>query len=217
MTGDNQNGERRDQVRESVRRGLRPFTVPNFITFVRLAFIPFFVIAVSQDRFELALTFFILAGVSDALDGFVARNLRMESPLGAYLDPVADKLLLTTAYIALSVPHGQNVVIPLWLTILVLFRDAYILVVALVLYLAEQRRRFPPSVWGKATTIAHTATITVVLIANITLIGDWIPRVLFLVSFALVVLSGFHYLYRTGHELDLARKEDGADREPDTD
>ncbi len=207
MTSSEERDERRDQVRSSVRRGLRPFTVPNFITFLRLALIPFFVIAVSQDGFALALTLFILAGVSDALDGFVARNLRMESPLGAYLDPVADKLLLTTAYITLSVPHGQNVVIPLWLTILVLFRDAYIVVVALVLYLAEHQRRFPPSLWGKATTISHTVTITVVLIANVTRIPGWIPHVLFLLSFGLVVISGFHYLYRTGHELDAARKQ----------
>ena len=202
--------ELRRQVRSSVRRKLRPLTVPNFITFIRLAVIPFFVLAISQHSFAVALTLFVTAGVSDAVDGFVARNLRMESLLGAYLDPLADKLLLTTAFIVLTVPQGQDVVIPLWLTIMALFRDGYILVVALVLYLAEGMRKFPPSRWGKATTVCHTTTVTVVLVANITPLPAWILHGLFVISFVLVVVSGFHYIYRTGRVLN----HDGSDPVP---
>jgi len=144
--------ETRQKIRRRVEEKLRPLTLPNFITMMRMAMVPFFVLAVWEHDFTLALWIFIIAGLTDAFDGYLARRMDMESLIGAYLDPIADKMLITVAYIALTVPLGQEVVIPLWLTILALFRDFVIMLVAGVLYIVEGLREFPPSPLGKATT-----------------------------------------------------------------
>ena len=103
---------------QEVRAALRPFTIPNGITLVRLALIPFFVLATVGGDHKLALLLFVAAGASDALDGLVARMLGMRSLLGSYLDPIADKTLLVTAYVALTLPTPGTVTIPLWLTVM---------------------------------------------------------------------------------------------------
>ncbi len=195
------------KIRTEVERRLRPLTLPNFITLMRMAIVPFFVIAVAEGDFRLALWTLIVAGLTDALDGWMARRFDMESVVGAYLDPIADKLLLVTAYVTLTIPMGQAVVIPVWLTILALFRDFFIMVVVLVLYLVEDIRSFPPSVLGKATTLMHIVTIGVVLLANLTMVPLWLPPLCFYTSFALVILSGFNYIYRSSRFIEAARQE----------
>jgi len=159
-------GTRRQRIRTKVEEKLRPVTVPNFITLVRMAIAPFFVLAVNDHDFRLALWIFVLAGLTDALDGWLARRLGARSLVGAYLDPIADKLLLTVAYVALTIPQGQQVLIPLWLAILALFRDFLIMLVAVVLYVVEDVQRFPPSALGKLTTLMHVVTVCLVLLAN---------------------------------------------------
>ncbi|HHQ49142.1 MAG TPA: CDP-alcohol phosphatidyltransferase family protein [Acidobacteria bacterium] len=186
----------RERIKSRVEESLRPLTVPNFITLLRLAMIPFFILALAGHDFLLAMVIFVLAGLSDSLDGFLARALDMRSVFGAYLDPIADKLLLSTAYVGLTINQGQAVVIPVWLTILALSRDILIVVVALVLYLAAGVRRFPPSIWGKLTTFLHVVTVTVVLAANVWAIPHWAPRACFLLSFVFVMVSGAHYIYQ---------------------
>ncbi len=186
----------RGRLRARVEESLRPLTLPNFITLVRLAMVPFFLLAVNQGEYRLALLVFVLAGLTDALDGFLARWLDMCSRFGTYLDPMADKILLVTAYVALTVPQGQRVVIPLWLTLLALSRDVLIILVAAILYLVEDIRSFRPTAWGKATTFMHVTTVTVVLLANVVAIPSWAPRLCFTLSLVLVLVSGFHYAYR---------------------
>ena len=198
-------GDVREKIRSKVEEKLRPLTVPNFLTLLRMAMVPFFVLAVSGANFELALWIFIVAGITDALDGFVARRMDMRSLIGAYLDPIADKMLITVAYISLTVPQGQAVVIPLWLTILALFRDFVIMVVAVVLYQVEGLREFPPSALGRATTFAQVLTVSVVLLANVVAIPAMIPVSCFYLSFFLVILSGFNYIYRVSRFVDEAR------------
>jgi len=198
-------GDVREKIRSKVEEKLRPLTVPNFLTLLRMAMVPFFVLAVSDANFELALWIFIVAGITDALDGFVARRMDMRSLIGAYLDPIADKMLITVAYISLTVPQGQAVVIPLWLTILALFRDFVIMVVAVVLYQVEGLREFPPSALGRATTFAQVLTVSVVLLANVVAIPAMIPISCFYLSFFLVILSGFNYIYRVSRFVDEAR------------
>lgn len=188
--------ERREKIRDTVQDSLRPLTVPNFITLIRLAMVPFFLLAISERDYALALVIFVLAGITDAADGLVARFLHMESRFGAYLDPMADKLLLVTAYVSLTIPHGQEVVIPLWLTLVALSRDVLIVVVALLLYLAEEVRQFTPSVLGKLTTAMHVVTVAVVLLANTVALPGWAPAACFTVTFVLVIASGMHYIYR---------------------
>jgi len=208
--------ETRQRIRRRFEEKLRPLTLPNFITMMRMAMVPFFVLAVWEHDFRLALWIFIIAGLTDAFDGYLARRMDMESLIGAYLDPIADKMLITVAYIALTVPLGQEVVIPLWLTILALFRDFVIMLVAGVLYIVEGLREFPPSPLGKATTFSQVVTIAVVLLANVTPIPWWIPEVCFYGSFGLVIASAFNYIYRVSRFVDeerLAQEQEGADED----
>lgn len=198
--------EVRQRIRRRVEEKMRPLTLPNFITLTRMAMVPFFVIAVSDRDFRLAIWIFVIAGLTDAFDGFLARRMDMKSRVGAYLDPIADKMLITVAYIALTVPQGQAVVIPLWLTILALFRDFVIMLVAGVLYMVEGLREFPPSPMGKATTFAQVVTIAVVLLANVFQVPLWIPTTCFYLSFFLVIASAFNYIYRVSRFVEEERQ-----------
>ena len=201
--------ETKEKIRNRVEEKLRPLTLPNFLTLIRMAIIPFFVLAVTEADFRLALWTFMVAGLTDALDGWMARRFDMESVFGAFLDPIADKLLIVTAYVSLTIPMGQKLVIPLWLAILALSRDLLIMVVALILYVVEGVRRFPPSPLGKATTLMHVVTICVVLLGNLAWIPDWIPPLCFSVAFILVILSGFNYIYRASRYVEEVRRSSG--------
>ena len=174
-----------------------PWTLPNFITLLRLTALPFFLLAIADGRFGIALGLFVAAGVSDGIDGYLARRFAMKSALGAYLDPIADKLLLTSSYVFLAIPaYPGRVRIPVWLAVMVLSRDFLLLLVSLLLILASGRKRFPPTWVGKVTTVVQILTVLFVLCANL---WDW-PRPLILVAFGaaatMTVLSGFDYVYR---------------------
>jgi cardiolipin synthase len=196
----------RRKIRTRVEDKLRPLTLPNFITMLRKAMVPFFVLAVSERDFSLALWVLVVAGLTDAFDGYLARRMDMQSRIGAYLDPIADKMLITVAYIALTIPLGQAVVIPLWLTILALFRDSVIMLVAGVLYIVEDIREFPPSPLGKATTFAQVVTVAIVLLANVVPVSWWIPTACFYISFILVIVSAFNYIYRVSRFVEETRQ-----------
>jgi cardiolipin synthase len=169
----------------------RILTVPNQLTFLRLAFLPFFILAIHYERYGLALIILIVAGFTDALDGLLARGLNQKTPLGAYLDPIADKLLMSSSYVVLAL-HGR---IKWWLVILVLGRDVLLLVAAAVILITVGYRPFPPSLYGKATTFFEILLIVLVLLLEV---RDnhalWIARYLcsYLVA-AFVIISGFHY------------------------
>jgi cardiolipin synthase len=203
------------KIRTRVEEKLRPLTLPNFVTMTRMAMVPFFVLAVAERDYRLAMWIFIVAGLTDAFDGFLARRMDMRSRIGAYLDPIADKMLITVAYIALTIPQGQAVVIPMWLTILALFRDFVIMLVAGVLYIVEGLREFPPSRLGKATTFMQVVTIGVVLLANVFPLPGWIPPVCFYASFALVIVSAFNYIYRVSRFVEEARQARESEVEED--
>ena len=180
------------------------FTIPNLLSLLRMGLIPLFVIMVVNGDAAKALLIFLVAGVTDALDGFIARFWKQQSLLGAYLDPTADKLLLTTAYVVLSIPglnHGT--LIPAWVTILVIARDVLIVAVALVLYLAVGIRKFPPSVLSKINTILQVAAVGLVLVSGVFRDLRWIElaadTTLYLVA-GLTVASGLHYIYLYSHK-----------------
>jgi cardiolipin synthase len=171
------------------------WTLPNFITLVRLAALPFFLLCIAEGRFGIALALFVAAGISDGVDGYLARRFQMNSALGAYLDPIADKLLLMSSYLFLAVPsYPAAVKIPVWLAVLVISRDLLLMLVALLLILTSNKRRFPPTWLGKVTTVTMIVTVLLVLCANV---WSW-PRAIVLVAFgaaaAGTVLSGFDYL-----------------------
>jgi len=188
---------------QGVRAALRPFTIPNGITLLRLALTPFFVLAILSGDHLLALGIFVAAGISDALDGLLARLLGMRSALGSYLDPIADKLLLVTAYVVLTLPIPGSVTIPLWLTVLALSRDLLIVLVALLLYLGAGVREFPPSLWGKITTFFHIVTVALVLIANVTPVPETALLITFYVALSLTVISGVDYIRRAARTLEV--------------
>jgi cardiolipin synthase len=197
---------RRERIRAQVEDKLRPLTLPNFITLLRIAIVPFFVIAVFAHDFRLAVWIFVILGVTDVLDGWIARTFDLRSRIGALLDPLADKVLLTAAYISLAVPHGQAVVIPLWLAILTLFRDFVIMLMAFVFYMFEGIKSFPPTWAGKMTTVMHVATVSLVLLANVLPIPMPVLQACFYVSFLLVIISGFSYIYRSSRAIEEERQ-----------
>jgi cardiolipin synthase len=169
----------------------RILTVPNQLTFLRLAFLPVFLIAIEYERYDLALGILVAAGVSDALDGLLARGLNQRTPLGAYLDPIADKLLLSSSYFILAL-KGK---IAWWLTILVLGRDVLILVACAVILITVGYRPFPPSIWGKATTFFEILLVVLVLVLAIwdnQLLGAVRHACTYLVAVFLAI-SGLHY------------------------
>jgi cardiolipin synthase len=173
------------------------FTIPNFLSLLRMGLVPLFIIAVIDGESRKALLIFVAAGVTDALDGFIARFANQQSLLGAYLDPIADKLLLTSAYVALSIPqlnHGAP--IPLWVTVLVLARDLLIVVMALILYLAAGVRRFPPSVLSKITTVVQVTAVALVLVSALWPPLEPVASTLVYAVALLTVASGLDYIVR---------------------
>ncbi len=127
----------------------RIFTVPNQITLLRLGFLPVFLSLIAYQRYRWALLVLVVAGMTDAIDGLLARKLNQHSSLGAYLDPIADKLLLSSSFVILA----YKTRIAWWTTIIVLSRDILILTVAIVIILISGYRPFPPSILGKLTTL----------------------------------------------------------------
>lgn len=173
------------------------FTIPNFLSLARMGLIPLFIIAVIDGESRKALLIFGIAGLTDALDGYIARFWNQQSPLGAYLDPIADKLLLTSAYIVLSFPtlnHGAQ--IPLWVTVLVIARDVLMVAVALILYLAAGVRTFPPTVLGKINTALQVAAVVLVLFSAILPQLESVAEWTLIVVAGLTVASGLNYVYR---------------------
>jgi cardiolipin synthase len=172
----------------------RIWTVPNQITFLRLGFLPVFLILISYEQYRWALLVLVVAGLSDGIDGLLARKLNQRSSLGAYLDPIADKLLLSSSFLILAFKKQ----LAWWLTIIVLSRDVLILIVAVVILLVSGYRPFPPSIYGKSTTAQIILVFTVVLAAaypNLKL--DTIVRVLIYLVTVLSVVSSFHYSFTT--------------------
>ena len=174
-----------------------PWTLPNFITLLRLAVLPFFLYSISAGRFDVALTLFVAAGISDGIDGYLARRFDMKSALGAYLDPIADKLLLMSSYLFLAIPSFPAAVkVPVWLAFLVISRDLLLLTVALLLILTSSTRRCPPTGLGQVTAVTQIVTVLFVLCANL---WSW-PRSVVLIAFGAAapttLLSGFDYILR---------------------
>ncbi len=170
-------------------------TLANILTILRLILIPVFVTALFYQRFSLALGVFLLAAVTDGLDGLVARNFNQKTQLGAILDPMADKLLLMTAFVVLSMPHfTQTDPIPFWLTIAAISRDAFIVLGALVINIATGFSHFRPSLPGKINTCVQILTIVIFLAANAFGWHENLLSVCYYVTLGMAVFSGLHYI-----------------------
>ncbi len=139
------------------------FTAPNQLTLLRMVFVPFIVIHLVEGHYLWALVVFVIAGFSDGLDGLLARTLHQQTLLGQYLDPIADKLLLSTMFLVLSILHK----IPWKFTVLVFSRDISILAASAVLFAIAGLRNFRPSIFGKANTFSQISAVFFVLLFEI--------------------------------------------------
>jgi len=174
-------------------------SAPNQLTLLRMMFVPFIVINLVEGHYSSALILFVLAGMSDGLDGLLARTLKQQTVLGQYLDPIADKLLLSTMFMVLSILHK----IPWKFTVLVFSRDITILLASAVLYAIAGLRDFRPSVFGKANTFAQVAAVFFVLLLEIDK-SRWvaIARLTFLrATFTFTIISAMHYVLVVGQRL----------------
>jgi len=183
----------------------RIWTVPNQITFLRLGFLPFFLILIAYDHYRWALLVLVIAGLSDGIDGVLARILNQRSALGAYLDPIADKLLLSSSFVILAFKKQ----LAWWLTILVLSRDVLILIVAVVILLVSGYRPFPPSIFGKLTTASEIILVFLVVLGAA--YPDYhvsaLNHVLIYAVTVLSIVSGFHYSFTTARHLSTPSPE----------
>ena len=176
---------------------MRNLTVANQLTILRIVLVPFFVLLVVYGRLGAALLVFMTAGATDALDGLIARRAGQRTSLGAWLDPMADKLLLVTTFIVLTLP-GISLTnhLPLWLTILVISRDVVIVGVVAIVNLAVGPRTFKPSFLGKATTAAFIVTSVVIMYFNYRMETSILVDIGIWVSLGLTVVSSADYFFR---------------------
>jgi cardiolipin synthase (CMP-forming) len=174
-------------------------TAPNQLTLLRMAFVPFIIIELVDHRYFWALVIFVLAGISDGLDGLLARSLHQQTLLGQYLDPIADKLLLSTMFPVLSILHK----IPWKYTVLVFSRDISILAASAVLFAIAGLRNFRPSIFGKANTLSQIAAVFFVMLLNVRPERwIWIAQKVFLrATFAFTIISALHYAFLVQHRL----------------
>lgn len=177
-------------------------TLANLLTLLRLLLIPAFAALILYNDLPRALWVFLLAGITDALDGFVARHFRQRTTLGTILDPIADKLLLITAFVLLTLPNRGYRPIPLWLTITVISRDVFIVLGALMLFIMTGFRHFRPSLPGKVHTAIQVLTIALVLAVNAWGSGAELLRSMYIASFAITLISGIHYIYHAARLLE---------------
>ena len=180
----------------------RIFTIPNLLTIFRMVLIPVFVTLLFYQRFILALNVFIIAGITDGLDGLLARRFDQRSQLGTILDPIADKLMLVTAFVVLSMrsvfpqPLPSHLPIPFWVTVAVISRDVFIVVGAAAINIMTGFRGFRPSWLGKFNTTVQIIAIAIIMFAASYPYGTgyYLPT-LYAIVFALAVLSGAHYVF----------------------
>ena len=186
-------------------------TLPNLLTLMRMGLIPVFVSLLFYQRFGWALGVFVLAGITDGLDGLLARRFQQKSQLGTILDPIADKLMLVTAFIVFSFPRiipnpPRHLPIPFWVTAAVISRDIFIVVGAAAINMVTGFRRFRPSLLGKASTVVQILAIIAVLIAaHYPSVSGYLPTV-YTTVVAFAVFSGIHYIFYVSRLLNEDRQ-----------
>ena len=178
-------------------------TFPNLLTFLRMALIPVFASLLFYGYNGWALTAFLVAGISDGIDGFVARRFNQQTELGTILDPIADKLLMTTAFIVLAIKEPsasqdlKHLPVPFWVTAAVIGRDVLILSVAAAINIMTGFKGFKPSWLGKLSTLVQVVAVALILSAPVLGYTFYLPTVYFVVVL-LVFVSGFHYVFHVG-------------------
>ena len=170
---------------------IRDMNLPNLLTLIRILLIPLFVILIIDQSFLWALIIFALAGITDGIDGLIARITHQRTELGAYLDPIADKLLLSAGFITLAIIE----MLPSWLAVIVIARDMIILLGILVMILTHIPPKIEPSLMGKITTSLQISTILLVLMANYGIFLKHLATIAIYGTMLFTILSGVHYIY----------------------
>jgi len=174
---------------------LTVLNLPNFLTLLRIVAIPFFLILLEDLRYGEALAVFVAAGITDGLDGAIARLTHTKTTLGAYLDPAADKLLLLSAFIALGFMHA----VPRWLAVVVISRDVVIVLGYFLLFMLTQRTmQVHPSVFGKLSTFLQLTAVALALVSlqRSDPALESIRGIVFYVAGGITAVSGLQYMYR---------------------
>jgi cardiolipin synthase len=179
--------------------------LPNVLTLLRILITPLFVICLIKGAYQTALLIFTLAGVTDGLDGLLARLLDQKTALGAHLDPVADKLLLISAFVTLAVQR----MIPAWLTVVVISRDVLIFVGIAILEISKVAYEIKPSMVSKCTTAAQLATIFLLLLSIQTRVVEHALLPVYWLTTVLSIVSGLHYVYLGIQIMPDSGKDDG--------
>jgi len=174
-------------------------TIPNLLTFMRMALIPAFASMIFYGHYKLGLAFFVIAGITDGIDGFLARRFGQESELGTIIDPIADKLLMTTAFVILSLPNVmpqvRHLPVPFWVTVTVIGRDVLILMVAMAITMFTGFRGFKPSFWGKFSTLVQVLAVTLILFSAVSGYSFYLPTT-YTITTLLAFVSGVHYVFQ---------------------
>lgn len=171
-------------------------TVPNQLTILRMGLAPFLALLVLSRKFTWALVVFVTAGLTDLFDGYIARHGHQKTQLGAVLDPIADKILMTASFLVLTWGGGLLVRVPVWVTVLILSRDLIILVAGVAITLTVGKRNFEPSLLGKTSTACQIVTAGAVLLLN-AIAETFAPLdLLFVATAFLTVASAAHYAWR---------------------
>lgn len=176
---------------------MRFLTLANQLTILRIMLVPAFVLLVVYGQLGAALVVFTVAGATDALDGFLARHAGQRTAIGAWLDPMADKLLLLTTFVVLTVPSiPLTNHLPLWLTVILISRDVVIVGVVAIVNLALGPRTFRPSMWGKLATATFIVTSVVVMYFNYLEQTSSLVDLFVWISAGLTVVSAADYFFK---------------------
>ena len=203
MTRRNRSSRLETEPRRFVARALRALNVPNIITLIRLGLVPAMAYYLIDEAYEIALTIFLVAALSDLADGYIARKFKLVSTLGATLDPIADKLSMLVATVLLA----WQTLLPLWLAVAIVARDIVIVLGAILFLLARGRLEIAPTRLSKINTFIEFAVLLLVMAsaANWIETEAWMPT-LFLIVFITVVASGTQYVWRWGRKAVIERR-----------
>ena len=181
-------------------------TPANQLTLLRMLLIPAFVILVVYGELGWALVVFVTAGVTDALDGLIARRSGQKTQLGAWLDPMADKLLLVTTFVVLTLPGlGLSNRLPVWLTVLIISRDVVIVLTVMIVNLAIGPRTFQPSMYGKVATGTYILTAVFAMLFNYLGYHSLVVDLFVYASLVITLVSSFHYIRHAARIIDEPR------------
>ncbi|WP_455377690.1 CDP-alcohol phosphatidyltransferase family protein [Petrachloros mirabilis] len=176
--------------------------IPNSLTILRILLIPVYIGLLVYEQFDQALIVLLIAGITDALDGTIARAANQRTRLGAFLDPLADKLLLTSGFITLSAIH----LIPTWVTIVVVSRDAMLLLGTAVAQLTELSIDIAPTFLGKGTTFLQLTYVLLIIFLSARNLDLGMLSPLLFATVGFTITSGLHYLYRGYTHIGLSNR-----------